>query len=108
MNVSENARKVLIAAYENMLDCTGGDFGHADEVEVEGIEASSMGGLFASLNNHGLIYSDSDPEYGYQTSPTAMGLAYLEYIGADIDTSSFDVYEDELISARATLKAIKS
>lgn len=63
---NNNEQKVLKALYNNMLDCTGGDFGYMDEVDRTGFTKHQFAGYISALKEK-KVFDFLDTE-GFKTN----------------------------------------
>lgn len=81
MNISENSKKVLFAALDNIQACTAGQFGFSDEVHVDGISEAQKAGHFSDLNKKGLLISWTEDDHDTQITPTEDGVKWAQANG---------------------------
>lgn len=58
--LNDNEARVLIALYDNAEHWTGGDFGHIDELSVEGMNEQQLGGYITDLQKKRLMQVHED------------------------------------------------
>jgi len=84
--LNENQRIVFTAICENILDCTDGSFGFADEIHrycYTVIERRALPGICASLKRRGLY--TSSPDKFRQTTLTKLGKRFAAQLGFETD-----------------------
>ena len=98
--LNEMETKVFLAIVKNILDCTGGEFGFADEAYTEelGITKRQFSGYCASLSKKGL-YDTCDDEYRQTTLSNAGAELYREL--ADCPDQYFTTYDEKFDGGRA-------
>jgi hypothetical protein len=89
--LNEMQTKVFIAIADDILSCTGGEFGFIDEVDIDaiGITRRQFSGYCGSIAKKGDFYSTCDDEY-HQTQLTEAGAAlYTEITGKTENFQTF-------------------
>lgn len=81
--ISEKTLTVLKAALDAIQECTHGEFGYAEDVQIEGMSEQKKAGYFSELNKKGLIESYEDRGVASLLLPTASGVEYAREHGYD-------------------------
>ena len=58
--LNENEVKVLIAVFDEIMDCTNGEFGYTDDLTVDGLTTNQIKGYLSQLVQKGRISIDDE------------------------------------------------